>query len=76
MTAPNVLALTNLPLRVQAVAAANGFTAEADPARVTLSRMGRVYRLDLQALYEGGDVSQHWLLQDGDVLHVPDRNAW
>ena len=33
----------------------------------------RSYRLDLQALYDEGDVSQNWLLQDGDVLHVPIR---
>ena len=27
----------------------------------------------VQALYDEGDVSQNWLLRDGDVLHVPSR---
>jgi polysaccharide export outer membrane protein len=40
---------------------------------VTLSRGGKVYALDLQALYDDGDMSQNWLLQDGDVVNVPSR---
>lgn len=71
---PSVVPLTDIPLRVQdAIAAARGFTPDADWANVTLSRDGKVYRLNLQALYEGGDLTQNWLLKDGDVVHVGDR---
>jgi polysaccharide export outer membrane protein len=64
-----------VPLRVQdAIAFAKGFTPDADPRRVTLSRGGKTYVLDLQALYERGDLAQNWLVEDGDVLHVPDRS--
>lgn len=75
VTAPTTVPITTIPLRVQdALAAAKGFTPEADFSRVTLSRDGRTYHLDLQALYEKGDVSQNWLLQDGDILNVADRS--
>jgi polysaccharide export outer membrane protein len=73
---PGPMPVTDVPLRVQdAVAFAKGLTPEAEPRRVTLSRAGRIHHLDLQALYEQGDLSQNWLLQDGDVIHVPDRNV-
>jgi polysaccharide export outer membrane protein len=72
---PGPMPYTDVPLRVQdAIAFAKGLTPEADPRRVTLSRAGKTYLLDLQALYEQGDVGQNWLLQDEDVVHVPDRN--
>lgn len=72
---PRTVALTDVPLRIQdALAATDGFTPEADFSRVTLSRGGQTYVLDLQALYEDGDLSQNWLLQDGDVVNVPDRS--
>ncbi len=75
VTRPSTVALTDVPLRIQdALAATQGFTAEADFSRVTLSRGGRTYLLDLQALYEDGDPSENWLLQDGDVVNVPDRS--
>lgn len=75
VAAPATMPLTDVPLRVQdAIAFAKGFGPEADPSAVTLSRDGRVYRLNLLALYEDGVTSQNWLLRDGDVLNVPDRN--
>jgi len=75
VTQPMTVPVTDVPLRVQdALAQARGFTPEADPANVTLSREGRTYRLNLQALYERGDLSQNWLLKDGDVVHVNDRS--
>ena len=71
---PSVIPITDVPLRVQdAIAVARGFTPEADWAAVTLSRDGRSYRVNLQALYENGDLSQNWLLKDGDVVNVGDR---
>ncbi len=73
--APSTLPISDVPMRVQdALAAAKGFTPEADPAHVLLGRGGRTFLLDMQAFYEQGDLSQNWLLTDGDVLNVPDRN--
>jgi len=88
VVAPSVMSLTDIPLRVQdAIAFAKGFTPEtlggplgsggplgADPSNVTLTRDGKTYHLDLLAFYERGDLSQNWLLQDGDVINVGDRN--
>ena len=83
VVAPSTMPLTDVPLRVQdAIAFAKGFTPEtsaqgpagADPANVTLTRGGKTYHLDLLALYERGDLSQNWLLKDGDVINVGDRN--
>ena len=72
---PTTVAITDVPMRVQdAIAAAKGFLEEADWSDVTLTRDGRVYKLDLLALYERGDVSQNWLLVDGDILNVGDRH--
>ncbi len=71
---PSALAVTDVPMRVQdAVALAHGLTPDAWTRAVTLNRAGRVFRLDLEAFYQDGDVSQNWLLEDGDVLHVPSR---
>ncbi len=71
---PSTQAITDVPLRAQdAIAAAGGLGPSAWSRGVTLTRAGRVYRLDLQALYDEGDRSQDWLLEDGDVLHVPSR---
>jgi polysaccharide biosynthesis/export protein len=71
---PSTLPITDVPLRVQdAVAAAGGLGANAWTRGVTLTREGKVRRLDLQALYDEGDLSQNWLLLDGDVVYVPSR---
>jgi polysaccharide export outer membrane protein len=72
---PTAVPITDVPLRAQdAIAAARGFGPEADPSNVTITRGGKVHRLDLQALYDDGDLSQNWVLRDGDVVHVADRN--
>jgi polysaccharide biosynthesis/export protein len=71
---PSTLPIADVPVRVQdAIAQAKGLTPNAWTRGVTLTRGGKVFRLDLQALYEQGDLSQNWLLQDGDLLHVPSR---
>jgi polysaccharide export outer membrane protein len=72
---PTAVPITDVPLRVQdAIAAARGFGPEADPSNVTITRGGSVHQLDLQALYDRGDLTQNWVLRDGDVVHVADRN--
>lgn len=71
---PSTLPIMDVPVRVQdAIASARGLTPEAWTRGVTLTRGGKVYSLNLQALYDDGDVSQNWLLQDGDILNVPSR---
>ncbi|RKH37436.1 polysaccharide export protein [Corallococcus sicarius] len=75
VVAPGSLPITDVPLRVQdAISQARGFSQEADLRAVTLSRGGTTFTLDLQALYEQGDVSQNWLLRDGDIINVADRS--
>ena len=75
VASPTTVPITDVPLRVQdAISQAKGFTQEADLRALVLTRGGKTYTLDLQALYEEGDTRQNWLLQDGDVLHVPDRS--
>lgn len=74
VTTPGTLPINDVPLRVaDAISLARGFTPEAFPPDVTLTREGKVYRLDLSALFDRGDVSQNWLLRDGDILNVPSR---
>lgn len=71
---PSTLPVVDIPVRVQdAIASAKGLTPNAWTRGVTLTRAGKVYTLDLQALYDDGDVSQNWVLQDGDILNVPNR---
>lgn len=74
---PSTVPLTDLPLRVQdALAAAKGLGPNAWPRGVLLTRGGKVTRLDLQAFYDEGDASQNWLLEDGDLVHVPSREEY
>ena len=74
VTQPLRVPITDVPVHVQdAIALAQGFTDNADPSTVTLTRQGKTYALDLLAMYERGDMTQNWLLQDGDVVNVGDR---
>jgi polysaccharide export outer membrane protein len=71
---PSAMPITDVPAHVQdAITYARGFTPDADQGSVTLTRAGKTYALDLLALYERGDLSQNWLLEDGDVINVGDR---
>lgn len=73
VTQPSTLPITDLPMRVlDAVNLAHGFTPNADQRHLTLTRNGEVHSLDLQAVNEAGDLSQNWLLQNGDIVFVPD----
>ncbi len=71
---PGAIPITDTPLSVvEAVAHAQGFTQEADTFRATVLRGKQSYPVDLNALFNSGDLSQNCLLQDGDIVHVPDR---
>lgn len=71
---PGVQAITDIPLTVaEALDRAGGPSTAADLSRASLARDGKTYRIDLNALYQEGDTTQNVLLQDGDVLNIPDR---
>lgn len=63
------------PTVLELVNQAGGFSVESDRQKITLTRAGKVYNIDLQSLYEGGDVSQNIVLHDGDIVNIPDRSA-
>jgi len=71
---PGPVSITDLPLTaVDAVNLAGGSKSQADLGRVTVTRNGRIEEIDLQRLYDNGDIAQNRLLRDGDIVHVPDH---
>lgn len=72
---PGPLAMSDVPLTlVDAITRSGGTTDGADINRVRLTRHGKLYVLDANALLDGGDTSQNVVLQDGDIINIPDRN--
>ncbi|MGZ8942504.1 MAG: polysaccharide export protein [Methylobacter sp.] len=71
---PGIQMVKDVPLTVlEAINSAGGLGHESDPRNIMLTRNGKTYSINLLALYEGGDLSQNILLENGDVLNVPDR---
>lgn len=71
---PGIQSMVDTPLTVaEAISRAGGSTGEADLSHLTLSREGKVYPLDLMAMYEQGKGGENIYLTDGDVLNIPDR---
>ncbi len=69
-----VLPITDIRMTtLEAINQAGGFTDNADQRRITITRNGKTFDVDLQALYEDGDLTGNVLLQDGDVVNVWDR---
>ncbi|CAN7649659.1 polysaccharide biosynthesis/export family protein [Trinickia sp. LjRoot230] len=72
---PGPLAITDVPITlVDAITRSGGSADNADLQRVRLTRNGHFYELDANRLLDRGDVSQNVLLQDGDIINVPDRS--
>lgn len=72
---PGLIPISDTPLSVvEAVNLVGGVKDTADMLNVTLNRNGKVSKIDLLAIYENADTSQNYVLQDGDILQVPDRN--
>ncbi|CAB3773032.1 polysaccharide biosynthesis/export family protein [Paraburkholderia humisilvae] len=72
--APGAIALTDTPEAVaDAISGAGGYDQDADLASATLERDGHLYPLDLYAFFYKGDLAQNVLLEDGDIIHVPER---
>lgn len=71
---PGVVTMTDTPLTVaEAISRAGGATLDSDFNNVALARDGKLYKLDVQALYEKGMTTQNLQLQDGDVLNIGDQ---
>lgn len=71
---PGIQMVKDIPLTVlEAINSSGGLTSEADSRNIILTRNGKTYKVNLLALYEGGDIRQNVPLQGGDVLNVPDR---
>ena len=71
---PGVVPITDQPLTlVDALSQVGGPTEEADYYDVMLTRGDSRARLNIDRLYYAGDTSVNVLLQDGDVVSVPDR---
>ena len=72
---PGVLPVTDIPLTIaHAISLSGGLTPDADKSGVNISRQGKVYEIDLKALYEYADSSQNLMLQPGDIVNVRDRS--
>lgn len=71
---PGPVPITDEPLFLTTlVTRAGGLRPEADLSRVILNRDGVLHSLNLHALYYKGDMTQNPLLQEGDIVNVPQR---
>lgn len=71
---PGPRPITDVPLRVtDLVAQSGGLTEKADLRNAILTRKGIAQPLNLYALYYQGDLGQDVLLQEGDIVTVPER---
>jgi len=72
---PGVLPLNDVPMTIaDAVSLSGGLTEEAFKSGVNVSRDGKVYEIDLRALYDFADASQNLMLKHGDIVNVLDRS--
>ena len=72
---PGPLAVSDVPLTlVDAITRSGGTTGDADIQRVRLTRDHKLYVLDANRMLDRGDTTQDVLLQNGDVINVPDRS--
>lgn len=71
---PGPLAMSDVPLTlVDAITRSGGTNADADIQRVRLTRNNKLYVLDADRMLDRGDTTQNVMLQNGDVINVPDR---
>lgn len=67
--------ITDIPMTlIDCVSEAKVNMGAADLHHVTVTRNGKVYKVDLQSLYDGKNLSQNWIMQNGDEIHIPDRS--
>ena len=72
---PGPQPITDVPLTiVDAISQAGDALPDGDKVNCILKRNGKVININLLALYEGSGRSEDYLLKDGDILYVPNRN--
>lgn len=72
---PGIVPVTDQPLRItDAIGQSGGATENSDLYDVVLTRGKTSVRVNLDRLYYQGDLAADVLLQNGDVISVPDRN--
>jgi polysaccharide export outer membrane protein len=72
---PGMLAISDIPMTVaDAISLSGGLTEDAHKGGVNVSRDGKVYEIDLKALYDYADSSQNLMLKHGDIVNVLDRS--
>ncbi len=72
---PGVLPLDDTPLMIaDAISLSGGLTENAYKSGVNVSRDGKVYEIDLKALYDFADASQNLMPMHGDIVNVLDRS--
>jgi polysaccharide biosynthesis/export protein len=71
---PGPLAISDVPLTlVDAITRSGGTNPDADTQRVRLTRDHKLYVLDADRMLDRGDTTQNVMLQNGDIINVPDR---
>ncbi len=72
---PGVIPIDDTPLLItDAIARSGGLTPNAHKTGINVSRDGRVFEIDLKALFDHADSSQNLMLKPGDIINVPDRS--
>jgi polysaccharide export outer membrane protein len=72
---PGPLAISDVPLTlVDAITRSGGSNSDADIQRVRLTRDNKLYVLDANRMLDQGDTTQNVMLQNGDVINIPDRS--
>jgi len=72
---PGVFPLNDIPMTIaDAISLAGGLTENAYKSGVNISRDGKVYDIDLKALYDYADSSQNLMLKHLDIVNVLDRS--
>jgi polysaccharide biosynthesis/export protein len=71
---PGPLSISDVPMTlVDAITRSGGSTPDADLQRVRLTRHNQLYVLDANRMLDRGDTTQNVMLQNGDIINVPDR---
>jgi polysaccharide export outer membrane protein len=72
---PGAQAINDIPMTLtEAIGRAGGFTQTADQGRVTISRNGTNYPVNVSLMLKAGKNPSDIILQPGDILHVNARD--
>jgi len=72
---PGIIPIDDIPLSLpEAINRAGGVTAQGDQSRITITRGGKSYRIDLPRLIAEGTDPSRIMLKNGDMLRVSPRD--